>query len=207
MKKYLVALGLLLLATVAQAAITVTPDAGILNFSRWEINDNSTLTTAEVAAIVSPASPILPLYKATPGIADEGLFATSYATTFNGDVSGGLVDYISGPFINTSQVYLLVKDGNEDPSQYIFRISSFTIPGGPWDGTEDIILSGFWPDQGSISHISIYGGGPPGTPDPQDVEPPAVPEPASLAIWGLMAIGGVMYRRRLSTGKFDAKKC
>jgi len=202
MKKYLVGLGLLLLATVAQAAITVTPDAGILNFSRWEVSDNSTLTLAEVTAIVDPLNPIIELYKATPGSGDEGLFATSYTTTFNGDVSGGLIDYISGLSIQSQSIFLLIKDGNEDPSQYIFRISSATIPGGPWDGTEDINMSGFWPAQGSISHISIYGGGtrPPGDPPGDDPGGP-VPEPMSLAIWGAFGIAGLVYRRRLSTVK------
>ena len=201
--KTLLSAALLLVATVAQAALTITPTEGILNFSRWEIDTNSTLTTQEVQDIVLPAFNLTQLYKATPGQADEGLFGPSYVTTFNGDISGGLVDYIGGPVINTSQIYLLVKDGNEDPSQYIFRISSFTITGGPWDGTEDINLSGFWPQQGSISHISIYGGGPPLTPDPQDIEPPAVPEPMSLAIWGTLSLAGMVYNRK----RLLAKTC
>jgi hypothetical protein len=43
----------------------------------------------------------------------------------------------------------LVKGGEQDPSWYLFDISS-------WDGMATISLSGFWPGKGSISHISIF---------------------------------------------------
>jgi hypothetical protein len=79
----------------------------------------------------------------------------------------------------TGANWLVVKDGNQDPSWYLFDISS-------WDGLEDIQLLNFWPAQGAISHISIFGNG--GT---------SVPEPASLALFGIGLFGlGLVARKK-----------
>jgi hypothetical protein len=75
------------------------------------------------------------------------------------DPQNALIDYISGPSISGfDEVYLYVKDGNQDPAFYIFDIST-------WNGTADLDLQGFWPGNGAISHVAIYAGGTTSVPD------------------------------------------
>ena len=112
---------------------------------------------------------------------DEMAFMDDYKTTFDDDNSDALIEWL-GPDIITDATHFLVKDGNNDPSWYLFDIAG-------WDGMEDIQLTGFWPAQGSISHISIFGGDGDTTTD--------VPEPGTLALMGvgLMGLGAVRRRK------------
>lgn len=87
-------------------------------------------------------------------------YAGSYTATFNGDLSGGTIVWDSpAAAIASSDVYMLVKDGNHEPTWYLFDLSTV------WDGMETITLSGFWPAQGSISNIVIYAGQTTSVPD------------------------------------------
>lgn len=80
-------------------------------------------------------------------------FAGSYTTTFNSGLTGGTIAWDSpAPFISSPDVFLLVKDGNHNPTWYLFDL------GGIWDGKETINLSGFWPGPGAISNVVIYSG-------------------------------------------------
>jgi PEP-CTERM motif len=162
-------------------------------------NDNSNLTDAQVSTLATncfnPGGTAFVLslaYKDNVGGAEEGPFATSYETTyFNtpADPADALIEYISGLSITCPACFLLVKDGSQDPAQYLFDISS-------WNGTESIELLGFWPADGAISHIAIYTG--------QEVRPqppPTVPEPGTLLLLGMAALGLAVSRRRSASGR------
>lgn len=98
------------------------------------------------------------VYKQDVGAAsDSGQFASSYSTTFfntPSDPSDAKISFISGPYLDADDIYLLVKDGNNNPSGYLFDISG-------WNGTDYIVLKNFWPAQGAISHVSLYARGVP----------------------------------------------
>lgn len=99
-------------------------------------------------------------YKKDVPSTESGTLAGSYTTTFNGDLSGGTIVWDSpAAAIASSDVYMLVKDGNHDPTWYLFDLSTV------WDGMETITLSGFWPGQGDISNVVIYAGETTSVPD------------------------------------------
>ena len=97
-----------------------------------------------------------------------------YAATAT-EPSDALIDYISGPAV-TGTKFLLVKDGNQTPAWYLYRLD--------WNGTDDIVLDNFWPGNGSISHVTLYGSSSPTT----------VPDGGSMSMLlglGLMGLAGV----------------
>jgi hypothetical protein len=114
--------------------------------------------------------------------AEEGPFEFSYDITYSNapdDPEDALIEYTGGSSISCPECFLLVKDGNQDPIWYIFDI-------GTWNGTDDIMLDGFWPAQGAISHVSIFGSA-------------AVPVPAAVWLFGSGLLGLVGLARRRSS--------
>ena len=88
-------------------------------------------------------------YKQDAGGPESGSLLGSYTTTFNADLSGFTIVYDGGSTFDRPTCVLYVKDGSPRP-QYFFDL-------GDWNGTETITGSGFYPEQGAISHVDIFG--------------------------------------------------
>ena len=135
---------------------------------------NITLATPTVAVGEDTSVPaieaiILPLmvgatelYRVTPGIpnTEEFALAGSYDASYlptPAEKENAVITYVSGAILG-SPAYLLAKDGNAndtDPATHAWYLYNLTALG--WTGTEVITITGLWPNQGSFSHISMYG--------------------------------------------------
>ena len=104
---------------------------------------------SEVNRYLSMKTPLTPLIFATNRTLTDWkrVAAPSYSTEFLSDANWTITP--SGPAI-TGRKYLLVKDGNFEPYAYFFDLTS------AWNGTDKLVLEGFWPGQGSISYAAIY---------------------------------------------------
>lgn len=170
--RYALAAVALVFAGHAQALLLGPGDAD------WTSNDNSNLNGADVAGIVGSTSTLELYYKSDFGGGEGGSFMGSYDTVFSGDPNNALITYTGGSSIICPECYLIVKDGNEP--QYLFDLAG-------WDGMEDLDLQGFYPNQGAISNVAIWG--------KAGVN---VPEPSALILMGLGLIGLGMARRRVA---------
>ena len=163
----------------ASALMIIPGDADFSGI--FPVNPNA----ADIATIVGSET-LFELYKQDVGGPESGPFAPSYVTEFSNtptDPEDATITYVMGmPVISGDPIYLLVKDGNHDPIWYIFNLG---LTGLPWNGTDTIYLQGFWPENGAISHVSIYG---PST---------SVPEPTTLLLLGLGLVGVAGIRRTL----------
>jgi len=136
---------------------------------------------AEIAALgITGVNDSTLTYKQDVGGPESGPFAPYYETSFfnsPSDPTDATITFVGEPSqAMTGAEYLLVKDGSQDPSWYLFGLSL-------WNGIDDIVLTDFWPGQGAISHVSIYGGA-------------SVPEPATLFLLGTAMAGLAIFRRR-----------
>lgn len=180
--------GIAALSLPAQA-LSITPESTPV----FTTNDASTLTADEVAALAGFSSGTLALvYKSdVDGGAEEGTAAEYYRTVYDltpSEPSKATLTWDgASPFIACPTCYLVVKDGKQTPAQYLFDI-------GNWNGKDSIEMTGFWPDNGAISTVSIFnlaaadGGG----------TVAMIPEAETYAMMlaGLGLVGFMVSRRR-----------
>ena len=111
--------------------------------------------------------------------AQRGLLAGSYTTIFNADLSGGTIVNTGSTSVYVPVVLPDRKGWLERASHLLLRISALRGMGlKQWP-----CFLGLWPNQGSISHVALYGTNPTVctgcNPDLQDV-----PEPTTLGAPG-----------------------
>ena len=176
------------LSATAAAQIEITPgdcrssDADyVLGEICWTSDVNRQPNAGSLSDLTGVAEEMLTeLYKAEVGGDDDIGYSTAFTNTAS-DPSDATITWDGDGFIDCSEgCYLAVKDGNHSPSLYVFDISD-------WNGQDAIIMTGFWPQGGAISNVSIWGGSSDTT----------LPEPGTLALLGLGLFGmGLMRRRR-----------
>lgn len=141
--------------------------------------------TSQILATIEASHPgLVELYKSDQsgtGSVDSGGYADDYDTVFSNtatDPADASITWTGPGVIFCGDCYVLIKDGNQDPSWYLFELAS-------WDGQMTIDLTGFWPNQGAISHVSIMG------------RPAVIPVPAAVWLFGsgLLGLVGVARRR------------
>lgn len=187
------------IAGPAFGSFVVSPTSGSLGSTRWEVtNNNSALSPADVTGIVNVQNLVL-RYKYDG--ASSGTHSSSYTTTFSNsandpkdfDITWSTQNPLS--YINDTRVFLVVKNGNHNPNQYIFEISrtgGILNPG--WDGKSTIQGRGFWLNGGAISHIAIFG-----NQIPRPSDGPFVPEPATIALFATGLVCLAFRRQRYET--------
>ena len=173
--------GLLLLASGAQAYL-LTPGTCVVDGTCWVTDDNSQPDANDIELLTGASVDLTMFYKSNVGGVDEGPYAGSYATSYSNsetDPMDALIEYIGGATISCPTCYLSVKDGNHSPALYVFNISD-------WNGMESIDLQDFWPGRGAISNVAIWGS-------------TRVPEPATLALFGIAVLVVAAMKRKISS--------
>lgn len=190
--------GLLAIVALAFAAVSAAESrAGVLIITPTSIaalTGNQTKQGDIDAAILITLGSSTERYKAEVGGPETGSASAYYETRFSNttnDPSDAYIDWVGPAAIKALGSFLLVKDGNQTPAWYLFRLADLG-----WTENKDLDLQDFWPGNGAISHVTLYGTG--------TVTPPAgsshpVPEPGAMTLWLMVAVGGAFAARRKST--------
>lgn len=160
------------------APIYLSPEDADIVHDTDEPGASPTLHADDVQDLFKTPTTLKLLYKAEHKGNEEGIFASSYTTDFTGAPNDALISYIGGDYILCPECYLVVKDGNQP--QYLFNL-------GEWSGQSELSLQNFYPDQGAISHVAIFGAY-------KDVP---VPEPTTALLLATGVFGLFASRRRM----------
>ncbi len=176
-------------------ASSLTSPTWVLGTNYWAVpasNPAPALDADDVEAKTFYSGQLASAYKAevVPS-AEEGPGKDYYSTVFDStstDPSKATITWGGGLWIDCPDCFLVVKDGSNNPTAYIFNL-------GNWDGQETITLTNFWPNQGAISYVEIFGSISDGTP------PLMVPEAETYAMMlaGLGLVGFAARRKRAKT--------
>lgn len=159
-------------------ALMLDPDDASATTS---INSNLTTLSEINSAFGTAYSDLMLLWKGETDSApagQDGALADSYLWNVADPANGGTIDHVGGePAADCPTCFLIVKDGRSEVAQYLFDLGS-------WDGIEQIVLSGFWPNkEDAISNVAIWGG------------VTEVPEPGALLLLSLGLLGLVYSRK------------
>jgi hypothetical protein len=170
--------------TLSSFALSLTP-ANVTYFFQQTGN----VGADDIEAIVPGTTQFIEVYKQDVGGGESGAFAASYTTVFTplSEPKGATISYDGAPdpFITGTSIWALAKDG--ETGHYLWNITG-------WNGQEALVMSGLYPNTGSISHVSIFSDsstpGQPGT-------PPRVPDGGeTVALLGL-GLGAIALMRRM----------
>ena len=196
LKVVVIAAGILGLSMQAEALTITAPVVAAVNCPASPVclaafgNQTATPDIEAAIAAVIPGSEI-EAYKQNFNGAESGVAAPYYSTTFSNppnDPSNALISWNGPLFFTANPLFILVKDGNQTPAWYLFQI---TVGAGGWNGKDDISLQDFWPGNGAISHVSIYGTPTPGNPTLFETPVPDGGSMAMLLGMGLMGLAAV----------------
>jgi hypothetical protein len=172
----------LMLSSVASATIvTLMPDSNSTGGMIWSGSVPGNPDADDIETITGTGVELIEQYKSDVADPPEesGPYAGDYDTTFANDPldpADATTVHTGANIIGGTEIYALVKDGNQDPRWYVFEITS-------WDGWMDLEFRDFWPEQGAISHVSIYSDR-------------AIPEATAALAWSIIIGMGLAYRRR-----------
>ena len=181
----------LLLSVVAfeSQALTLTPDDCNIGVNCWTSDVNSQPSADSIETLVGTSVELTELYKSEVDSGSEsGSFGAYLEASYSNsttDPADALIELLEGYAIDCSDCYISIKDGNQEPALYVFSLSD-------WLGTDDITLLDFWPDQGAISNVALWGGIDSNVYEPQS----SVPEPGTLTLFGLSLLGLGLFGRR-----------
>lgn len=181
-------------AETANATIMLTPAVATATCG---INSNlGNLTDINSCFSTSYAGLVFGYKQDVDGNVESGSFADDYATLFSNsanDPADALITWVGPDFFACPTCILIVKDGNQTPAQYLFDL-------GAWDGQESIQMTGFWPEQGAISHVEIWSGSTSSTSSSstsgQTSTGGQIPEPGVLALLGAGLLGQAFLLRQ-----------